>query len=60
MPFLTDFSPEMIDFLIKMEKSRQKTLDKRPLLQIPAPQMPILSESEQKSEENSEIIVLDI
>jgi hypothetical protein len=60
MPFLTDFSPEMIDFLIKMEKNKQKTLDERPFLQIPAPEMPILPENEQKTEENSEIIVLDI
>jgi|TARA_R100000008_G_scaffold86809_1_gene81778 hypothetical protein len=60
MPFLTDFSPEMIDFLIKMEKNKQKTLDERPFLQIPAPEMTILPENEQKTEENSEIIVLDI
>ncbi len=60
MPLLTDISPEMIDFLIEMEKNKQKTLNERPFLQIPAPEMPILPKNEQKSEENSEIIVLDI
>ena len=60
MPFLSDFSPEVIDFLIRMEKNKQKTHDERPFLQIPVPEIPNLPENEHKNEENSEIIVLDI
>ena len=60
MPFLPDISPELIDFLIRKEKEEQEKQCERPFLQIPAPQMPIIPQKDEKIEENEEIIVLDM
>jgi len=61
MPFLPEFSPKLIDFLIEMEKKEQEEQENRPFLQIPAPKMPILplknDEKEPKNDENGAIIM---
>ena len=63
MPFLTDIPPELIDFLIQIEKKEQKEQENRPFLQIPVPNLTqIPSENSEKSPKNNEndVIVLDI
>ena len=60
MPLLPNIPPELIDLLIEMEKNKQKIQYERPFLQIPAPKVPNFPKNDQKNEENSEIIVLDI
>ena len=55
MPFLTDISPELIDFLIKKEKKEQEKDHEMPFLQLPVPYMPeIEGQNSQKNPQNDQ------
>ena len=60
MPLLPNISTELIDFLIEIEKNKQKAQYERPFLQIPDPNMLNLPQNEEKDEEKDEIIILDM
>jgi hypothetical protein len=64
MPFLYDISPELIDFLIEMEKIEQKKQENdqnRPFLELPVPHLdekpPKMDENDENSENTGEIVI---
>jgi len=63
MPIIPEIPPDLIDFLIQMEKEEQKKQENRPYLYIPVPNMPEIppkkEEIEEKDKENG-VIIIDI
>ena len=63
MANLGDIDLDLIDFLIEIEKQRQKEQsedEKRPFLQLPVEKPPFWEEKDQKSEKNDENDIIEI
>jgi len=57
---LVEISPDLIDFLMKMEGKQQETASEQSFLQLPLKTQPQIREKKEKKEENSNIIVIDL
>tara|TARA_R100001594_G_scaffold118392_1_gene153705 strand:+ start:339 stop:521 length:183 start_codon:yes stop_codon:yes gene_type:complete len=57
---LVEISPDLIDFLMKMEEKQQKNTSKQPFLQLPLKAQPQIQEKKEQKEENNNIIVIDL
>ncbi len=57
---LVEISPDLIDFLMKMEEKQQETASEQSFLQLPLKTQPQIREKKEKKEENNNIIVIDL